>query len=110
VNKITSLTDTQHKQLLAVLIKSDRVFQGIQWEYIGEPIELKLKPHATPVWNKPYPTPLKHRAVLERELQCQCNIGAMMQLNPEEVKRWDWCFPGFGVPKKNGQIRFVINF
>jgi hypothetical protein len=29
VNKITSLTDAQRKQLLAVLIKNDRVFQGI---------------------------------------------------------------------------------
>jgi hypothetical protein len=45
----------------------------------------------------------------ERELQRQCNIGAMRQLGPEEVKRLDWCFPGFEVPKKNGQIRFVIN-
>ena len=34
----------------------------------------------------------------------------MRRLNPEEVKHRDWCFPGFGVPKKNGQLRFVINF
>jgi hypothetical protein len=34
----------------------------------------------------------------------------MRQLNKEEIKRWDWCFPGFGVSKKNEQIRFVINF
>ena len=34
----------------------------------------------------------------------------MRLLNPEEVKCWDWCFLGFGVPKKNGQIRFVIYF
>jgi hypothetical protein len=38
VNKITSLTDAQHKQLLAVLIKNNRVLQGIRGEYIGEPI------------------------------------------------------------------------
>ncbi len=75
VNKITGLTESQRKQLLAMLIKNDRVFQGIQGKYVGEPIELKLKPHATPVWNKPYPTPLKHRVALERELQNQCNIG-----------------------------------
>jgi hypothetical protein len=110
VNKITSLTDAQRKQLLAVLIKNDRDFQGIWGEYIREPIELKLKLYATPVWNKPYPTPLKHRAALEIELQCQCDIGPMRRLNPEEVKRQDWCFPGFGVPQKNGQIRFVIIF
>jgi hypothetical protein len=29
VNKITSLTNAQRKQLLAVLIKNNRVFQGI---------------------------------------------------------------------------------
>jgi hypothetical protein len=71
---------------------------------------LKLNPHATPLWNKPYPTPLKHRVALERELQCQCNIGAVRRLNPEEIKRWGWCFPGFGLPKKNGQVRFMIDF
>ncbi len=49
VSKITSLTDAQRRQLLAVLIKNDRVFQGIWGKYIGEPIKLKLKPHATPV-------------------------------------------------------------
>jgi hypothetical protein len=30
VNKITSLTDAQCKQLLAVLIKNNRVFQGFE--------------------------------------------------------------------------------
>ncbi len=84
--------------------------QGIWGKYIGEPIELKLKPHATVVWNKPYPTPLRHRVVFQRELQRQCDVGAMRHLNPEEVKRWDWCFPHFGIPKKNGQIKFMINF
>jgi hypothetical protein len=34
----------------------------------------------------------------------------MRQLSPEEVEHWDWCSPGFGVPKKNGRIRLVINF
>jgi hypothetical protein len=66
VNKITSFTEAQRKQFLAVLITSDRFFQGIQGKFIGEPIELKLKPHAVPVWNKPCPTPLKHTAALER--------------------------------------------
>jgi hypothetical protein len=34
----------------------------------------------------------------------------MRQLKSEEVERQDWCFPGFGVPKANGQIVFVIDF
>jgi hypothetical protein len=69
VNKITGLTESQRKRFLTMLIKNDRVFQESQGKYIGEPIKLKLRPHATPVWNKPYPPPLKHRAALKRELQ-----------------------------------------
>jgi hypothetical protein len=28
----------------------------------------------------------------------------------EEIKGREWCFPAFGIPKKNGKIHFVINF
>jgi hypothetical protein len=75
VNRITSLTEAQRKQFLAILIKNNRVFQRIRDKYIGEPIKLKLKSHATPVWNKPNPTPFKHRVVLERDLAG--NVGDM---------------------------------
>ncbi len=73
VNKIISLTEEQGKLFLAVLIKNDRVFQGFWGQFIGERIKLKLKPNANPVWNTSYPTPLKHRAAVEMELQHQCN-------------------------------------
>ncbi len=34
----------------------------------------------------------------------------MRRLSLEEIEGRDWCFPAFGVPKKNGKIRFVISF
>jgi hypothetical protein len=40
----------------------------------------------------------------------QCKIGAMKKLTPEEAEEREWASPAFGVPKKNGEIRLVIDF
>ena len=40
----------------------------------------------------------------------QCEIGAMRKLTPEEAEEREWASPAFGVPKKNGEIRLVIDF
>jgi hypothetical protein len=34
----------------------------------------------------------------------------MRRLTPEEFEARVWAFPAFGVPKKNGSIRLVIDF
>jgi hypothetical protein len=34
----------------------------------------------------------------------------MRRLSPEEIESQEWCFPAFGVPKKNVNICFIINF
>ncbi len=83
---------------------------GIRGTYAGPPVDIKLKPNTIPVWNRPYPIPLSQREAVEIEVERQCQVGALRRLSPEEIEGRDWCFPAFGVPKKNGKIRFVINF
>jgi hypothetical protein len=73
-------------------------------------VDIKLKPNAIPVWNRPYPIPLSQREAVENEVESQYQVGALRRLSPEEIEERDWCFLAFGVPKKNGKIRFVIYF
>ncbi len=46
---------------------------------------------------------------MEDEFSRQCDIGALLRLSPEEYKR-EWASPAFGIPKKNGTIRLIIDF
>jgi hypothetical protein len=110
VAKNVYLNNNQRSQLLVVLQKNEHIFMGIRGTYAGPPVDIKLKPNAIPVWNQPYPILLSRREAVENEVERQCQIKALRRLSPEEIEGKDWCFPAFGVPKKKGKIRFVINF
>ena len=47
--------------------------------------------------------------VFREELNRQCRIGALGELTAEEIKDREWASPAFGIPKKNGRIRLVID-
>jgi hypothetical protein len=47
---------------------------------------------------------------MEPELARQCLIGCLGRLTPEQFEERKWAFPAFGIPKKNGTVRFVIDF
>ncbi len=106
----SNLTSEQQIMLLNVLLKNAEVFKGGRGYYNGEPVRIKLKLDAKPFRAKPYPIALKNREVMEHELDRQCSIGCLGRLTPEEFEEREWAFPAFGTPKKNGTIRFVIDF
>ena len=106
----TKLTSAQQALLLNRLVKNQAVFKGGCGHYNREPVGIKLKNDAIPSRAKPYPIPLKNREVVEQEVERQCSIGCLRHLTPEEFEDRKWAFPGFGVPKSNGMICFVINF
>ncbi len=105
-----NLTPEQQSQLLQVLTANAAAFQGGKGEYTGKPVGIILKPEAKPWQAKPYPIPLKNRNILEGPFRWQCDIKAMWRLTPDEFEAREWAFPAFGVPKKNGTIRLVIDF
>ncbi len=104
------LTPEQQALLLSVLTKNIAVFSRGCAYYNRAPVGLQLKSGATPYRAKPYPIPLKNREVMEHELTRQCSIGCLGRLTPKEFEEREWSFPAFGIPKKNGTIRFVIDF
>ena len=46
---------------------------------------------------------------MEDEFSRQCDIGALLCLSPEEYK-CEWASPAFGILKKNGTIRLIVDF
>lgn len=104
------LTSEEQAQLLVVLEKHAPLFQGRRGEWKGNPVSIEVVEGATPVWAKPYPVPLKNRDVFKEEVYRQCDIGALRELSAEEIEKREWASPCFGVPKKNGSIRLVMDF
>jgi hypothetical protein len=110
VAKCTNLDEEQKAMLLSMLVKHKNLFLGKRGEYKGQPVNIEVEEGATPVWSKPYPIALKNREVFKTEVYRQCNIGALRELGPEEIEQREWASPCFAVPKKNGDIRLVIDF
>ena len=104
------LSTEQQQELLQVLKLNESLFVGKHGEWKGTPVTITLIEDAKPIWAKPYPVPLKNREVFKQELNCQCSIGALQELSAEEIKDRKWASPAFGIPKKNGTIRLVIDF
>jgi hypothetical protein len=93
-----------------VLEKHAALFQGRRGEWKGNPVNIEVIEGSAPVWAKPYPVQLKNREVFKAEVYCQCDIGALRELSAEEIEKREWVSPCFGVPKKNGSIRLVMDF
>ncbi len=54
---------------------------------------------------------MSQREAVENKVERQCQVGALRRLSREEIEGRDWCFPAFGISKKNDKICFVsINF
>ncbi len=110
VQKCTNLNTEQQHKLLSVLKDHEQLFLGCQGEWMGDPVSIKVVKGATPIWARPYPVPLKNRQVFREEVYRQCNIGALRELAASEIETREWASPCFGVPKKNGTIRLVMDF
>jgi hypothetical protein len=110
VEQCAHLNAEQKGQLLTVLRKHKDLFQGKRGNWKGQPVSFEVIDGAVPVWSRPYPTPLKNREIFKNEVYRQCEIGAMRELTAEEVEEREWASPCFGIPKKDGTIRLVMDF
>ena len=100
----------QRSALLQVLTQNSNHFKGGRRYYTGEPVKLCLKPDVVPFQAKPFAILLVNCKVMEDELCRQCNTGALQHLTPEEYEERKWACPAFGIPKKNGTIRLIVDF
>jgi hypothetical protein len=96
-------------KLLACLKLNEGLFEGRRGEWKGPPVSIEVEPDAKPHRAKLYPIALKNRLVFEKEIDRQCDTGAMQKLSPEEIDQV-WASAAFCVAKSNGTIRVVIDF
>ena len=99
------LSLTQRQQLKQLLDKCAELFDGTLGTWNLEPVELELKPDATPHHARPHPIPRVHQETLKMEVERLCEIGVLKKVN-----RSEWAAPSFIIPKKDGTVRFINDF
>jgi hypothetical protein len=100
------LTGTQKSSFLEVLENHRSVFDGQLGTLPGSPVELHLKDdNCTPFHGRAFAVPKIHEPVIRNEITRLVSLGVLIRVNSSE-----WAAPSFGIPKSNGQIRFVSDF
>ena len=78
------LSPTQRQQLKRLLDKCAELFDGTLGTWNLEPVELELKPDATPHHARPCPIPRVHQETLKMEVERLCKIGVLKKVNRSE--------------------------
>ena len=105
VSKAQHLNRQEREQLLSLLYKYEGLFSGKLGTWKGTPVDLQLKPGATPYHAKAFPVPKIHEATLRKEVDRLCDLGVLERKNDSE-----WAAPTFIIPKKNNSVRFISDF
>jgi hypothetical protein len=95
----------ERRQLLKILMKHERLFQGKLGRWKNTKCKIKLKPGVTTYHARAYPVPKSREAQLRLEVDRLCKEGVLKKVN-----RSEWAAPTFAIPKKDGSIHFISDF
>ena len=90
------LDTTQRQQLLVLLRRHEKLFDGSLGCFEDMELDIKLKPGAQPVWRCPYPIPHDHLELFRKELMRLVELGVLAPV----VEPTSWGLPTFITPKK----------
>jgi hypothetical protein len=99
------LTHPQSVKLRNLLKKHQSLFQGKLGTMPGDPYLIEMHVSAKPYRAKAFSVPVSMEPLMKAEVQHLVNLGVLMKVNFSE-----WAAPSSGVPKANGEIRFVTDF
>ena len=99
------MKSSQLKQLIKLLTKFEKLFDGTLGTWKNTKYDIELKPGATPYHGRPYPIPRAYEQQLRVEVERLVKIGVLRKVN-----RSEWGAPTFVIPKKDRTIRFKSNF
>lgn len=105
VEAMSHLTKFQKVALLAVLKNHETLFDGELGEWKGPPVDIPLKPGATPYHARAYPIPVIHLKPFKQDLDRLVEAKVLTKVN-----RSEWAAPSFIIPKKDGRVRFISDF
>ena len=71
------LNKTQQDQLREVLLKYDKLFEGVLKEYPGQPMHIDLQPNVSPVYRRPCLVPQLQLVIFKKELDNLVEIGVL---------------------------------
>ena len=97
VQKSGHLTKTEQHQLLQLLQKYEKLFDGTLGEWKTSPVHLELKEGATPYYGRPYPVPKSQEQKLKAEIARLIKYKVLRKIHDTE-----WGMPAFIIPKKDG--------
>ena len=105
MDKCSYLTREQQTNVLHLLSKFPKLFDGELKPFKGPPIHLGLIDHPTPVRSRAYPVPRSQLPVFKNELDRLVKIGVL-----ERAKLSEWIPGTFIVPKMDGRVRWITDF
>jgi hypothetical protein len=104
VKRLTHLNTHQKADLLQVLQKNDKMFNGTLGVYPHKKVHTDINPNAKPVHSRPYPVPQIHLKTFKKELDHIVRIGVLAAQQESE-----WTSPAFIIPKKDGRLHRISN-
>jgi hypothetical protein len=105
VTSCNHLNLPQQKQLKSLLYQFKELFDDNLGTWKGDPYNIDLKADATPYHARAYPIPKIYEATLKMEADCLIKLGVLKKVN-----RSEWAAPTFIIPKKDGTVRFILEF
>ncbi len=102
VNQMDHLDTKQKDDLLAILRKHQKMFDGSLGVYPHKKFHIDIEPDKQPVFSRPYSVPRIHLQVFKKELDHLVKLGVLVHQNESE-----WASPTFIIPKKDGRVRWV---
>ena len=102
VKDLNHLKKNQKDDLLQVLKKHEKMFDGTLGVYPHKKFHIDIEPDAKPVYSRPYPIPRIHLQTFKKELDHLVQLGVLAPQNESE-----WASPTFIIPKKDGRVRWI---
>ncbi len=105
-HQCTHLTGHDQTKIYHLLNQFPNLFSGKLGRYVRQNFSIKLKdPSVQPIFCNPYPIPLLHQPVFQKELQHLIDEKVL-----KRIDRSEWAFPTFLIPKKDGRVRWISDF
>ena len=102
VSEMKHLDSKQKADLLLILQKHKKLFDGTLGVYPHKKFHIELEENAKPVHSRPYAVPIIHHETFKKELKHLIELGV---LSPQGAS--EWASPTFIIPKKDGRVRWV---
>jgi hypothetical protein len=96
------LTARQKCDLLTILKRHQKLFDGSLGVYPHKKVHIEIDPTSKPVHARPYPVPRIHLSTFKRELDHLVALGVLVPQHESE-----WASPSFIIPKKDGKVRWI---